>query len=293
MSSENAKRSRWDELRAEASQLRERMPPSGRDFQVFEEVVVNCRPTRLLAEAMEISQTRICQIVERVWEWQERVLPRVDRDAPSEMLVKAAKYLAAERLNWLYGQTIKCFELSKGQQSKRKKTFLGEESVTTTTSQGDVRYLHTALKIIAAQAECGLPRGLTQATMALAEDDTQALLPATEAAAKAALELDGDLPGLRELVESPAAKPADVDTTHLDRECSENPAAEPVAAPAERIESAASACQPVRSKPLTRRQKQSRKAFFGPVQSPVKSGGDPPVTALRISPDVPGVKQLA
>jgi hypothetical protein len=167
MSSENGKRSQWEELRAEASKLRDRMPPSSRDFHVFEEVVVNCRPTRLLAEAMEISQTRICQIVERVWEWQEQVLPRIDRDAPSEMLVKAAKYLAAERLNWLYGQTIKCFEMSQGQQSKRKKTMLGEETITTTSSLGDVRYLHTAMKIIAAQAECGLPRGLTQATMRL------------------------------------------------------------------------------------------------------------------------------
>ena len=46
-----------------------RLPPSGRDYRVYQRVVVDGASTWKTAEELKISQTRVRQIVRRVAEW--------------------------------------------------------------------------------------------------------------------------------------------------------------------------------------------------------------------------------
>ena len=173
------------ELQELGNRLRAQLPPSERDFAVYEEVVVRCHSTRMVAGVYEISQTRVCQIVERVWQWQVKVLPRIDGDAAPEVLLKASKYLAVDRLNELYIETMQSFAASKGEQVKRRRDSLGHEITTTTRSHGEIRYLTAAMRIAGAQSQCGLPRGLMPASLALAHDECEAILPQAIAAVEA------------------------------------------------------------------------------------------------------------
>ena len=53
----------------------ERLPPSGRDFEVYQLITVERKATRDVAKEAGISQTRVCQIVQRVGEFLVEVMP--------------------------------------------------------------------------------------------------------------------------------------------------------------------------------------------------------------------------
>ena len=52
-----------------------KLPPSGRDFLVYQRIVVDSASTRTVAEEVRISQTRVRQIVLRVMQWLVETLP--------------------------------------------------------------------------------------------------------------------------------------------------------------------------------------------------------------------------
>jgi len=56
------------------AELRRKLPPSERDFEVFEHVVVGGGTTRGAAREFQISQTRLCQVLDRVRPFVERVI---------------------------------------------------------------------------------------------------------------------------------------------------------------------------------------------------------------------------
>jgi len=75
-----------------------RLPPSGRDFEVFEAVILGGKTTREAAQTLRLAQTRICQIVERMRQWHAEVLPAQSGHSP-ERLQQLAKSVAAGRLD--------------------------------------------------------------------------------------------------------------------------------------------------------------------------------------------------
>src|SRR5262245_61096342 len=81
----------------------QRLPPSGRDFDVFAAVIVGGQTTRQAAAEFKLSQTRVCQIVERVRTWQAEVL-MADNPPTEERRLQLAKCVAAGRLDHLYSE---------------------------------------------------------------------------------------------------------------------------------------------------------------------------------------------
>ena len=82
-----------------------RLPPSGRDFAIFEAVHQDGTSTWRLAEEHGISQTRVRQIMRRVAEWLADSLP-VKTDEQRENEVRLAQHLAADRLQNLYREMM-------------------------------------------------------------------------------------------------------------------------------------------------------------------------------------------
>src|SRR5262245_43984398 len=83
-----------------------RLPPSGRDFFVYERVVVELQSTRQVAEAADISQTRVRQIVGRVIEWLGETLP-VDTQLSEAAQLRAGRQIAADRLEAHYREAAR------------------------------------------------------------------------------------------------------------------------------------------------------------------------------------------
>jgi hypothetical protein len=130
-----------------AMATKERLPPSGRDFAVYELITVQQKTTREVAAAAEVSQTRVCQIVRRVGEFLTEVTPPA-KEGEKERQIRVGEQIAAERVQYLYGLAVRSFERSQGNQRTERKSALGPMDkgtvVTLRSSCGDTRYLAAA-----------------------------------------------------------------------------------------------------------------------------------------------------
>ena len=77
------------------------LPPSERDFEVFETLTFHGENTRSTAELFGISQTRVLQIRDRVADWLGSCGPVMTR-LPPEQRVHLAARMAELRLDFLY-----------------------------------------------------------------------------------------------------------------------------------------------------------------------------------------------
>jgi len=73
-----------------------KLPPSGRDFQIYDAIHIANSSTRDQAKQHEISQTRVRQIVRRVVGWLGEVLPPQTKIA-KEQETHLARQIAADR----------------------------------------------------------------------------------------------------------------------------------------------------------------------------------------------------
>ena len=87
------------------------LPPSGRDFLAYQRLVVEGASTRQVADELKISQTRVRQIVERVSHWLTQTLPP-KADATDAAYLQLAQHVAADRLQYLYGQAMHGWRLT-------------------------------------------------------------------------------------------------------------------------------------------------------------------------------------
>ena len=81
------------------------LPPSGRDFLVYQRIVVDGASTRVVAGETNISQTRIRQIAQRVTHWLADNLPKPTETEDAAYL-RLAQHIAADRLQFLYGEAM-------------------------------------------------------------------------------------------------------------------------------------------------------------------------------------------
>ena len=86
--------------------------PSDRDWAVYRYVKVEQWSTRITAKQFKISQTRVCQIVERVGKFFVKHSPVLSKEDLAQRL-EASRQLAAEKLDYLYGEAMDCFYRSK------------------------------------------------------------------------------------------------------------------------------------------------------------------------------------
>ena len=87
------------------------LPPSERDFQIFEFVEFAGASTREAAEAFGLSQTRIVQVRDRVAQWIVASVPLSLRLSPRERLALAYE-IARGRLDYLYSQATEAWRSS-------------------------------------------------------------------------------------------------------------------------------------------------------------------------------------
>jgi len=157
-------------------ELLKKVPPSGRDFEVFEDVVVGGGTTRGAAFRFKISQTRICQVVARVREWLEEVVPAAAREFTTQQQLNLAMGIAGDRLDHLYGQALVGWNSTDGEMEKTRIMPNGDVFTTKTYAYGDVRYLIAAGRLAGMRAKL-LTGGVMNDAMAAAADVTEGPLP--------------------------------------------------------------------------------------------------------------------
>jgi len=242
----------------------ERRPPSGRDFAVFEAVILGGKSTREAAEQFRLSQTRVCQLVERVREWQAEVLPAADGDDDEERRVRLAKIVAAGRLDHLYGEMMQAWRRSQGEMKKTRSSRFGDDVTTTFFSPGDPKYALAAMRLATAQAALGVFGGL--ACPPEEADDAE------------------QEPGE---TGRPEARPT---KNPLVEDCSQNGQARPAVAKEAACDPAATACSKTTCGDLSPRQAAARERFLGPVQSPPVAGeSGNGVTQIQVTPEQLGL----
>ncbi len=121
------------------------LPPSDRDFQVFERVVVQGATTRAAAAEFGLSQTRIVQVRDRVAEWIASEVPTIERLSPRERLRLAAS-IASQRIDYLYSLALEAWRTSQGEQTIVRAGEAGLSRITR-TSHGEPKYLAIAARL--------------------------------------------------------------------------------------------------------------------------------------------------
>jgi hypothetical protein len=133
----------FDELRGRIEQL-----PSERDWALYQAVRVEQWPTRAAATGFGISPTRVCQIVQRTAAFIAQAVTVPSKEEESQQLA-AGKQLAADRIDYLYGQAMNCFRHSQGKDNSCS---------TGRRSYGDMRYLQAAARLALIASTLPLPR---------------------------------------------------------------------------------------------------------------------------------------
>ncbi|HZN36761.1 MAG TPA: hypothetical protein VFB80_23185 [Pirellulaceae bacterium] len=239
-----------------------KLPPSWRDFEVFRAVIVGGKSTREAAELFRLSQTRICQIVERTKAWQAEVLP-AECPLPEEGRLRLSQNIAVERIDSLYCEVMGAWRKSQGEVKQTRTSRYGDEVTTVKTSCGDSKYLLAAMRLVTASAEIGRHGGL-----ALPDDEVGWAVPT-------------------------AAQEGVVGTAHPTpkEDCSPNGRSQPIPPPSPDAADDATATDDNTSRELSPPQRLARRVLMAPVQHDhaaalaSSKGG----TRLDISPSQPGV----
>ncbi len=165
------------------------LPPSGRDFEVYRLVKVEQRSTRAVAETMALSQTRVCQLLERVGAFLTDVAPAAEVEERRGQRLHVAEQVAAERIDYLYSRAVRDYRQSKGEEKTVREVENGmrpKVTITTTRkSHGDGRLLMTAAKLVKLSAKLPLPMlgigGQMEAEDLQAEDLAASVISSEEA----------------------------------------------------------------------------------------------------------------
>ncbi len=144
---------RAEDLRSAIKQL-----PSERDWAVYQAVRIEQWPTRAVAAELGISQARVCQMVQRTATFIALTAPVITKDEEPRQLA-AGKQLAADRIDFLYGEALRCFRMS---QSPEQADCTKHGS----HRYGDVRYLHAAARLAILASTLPPPQQLTYAAVA-------------------------------------------------------------------------------------------------------------------------------
>ena len=126
-----------------------KVPPSGRDFEIYRLAKIEMHTTRLIAKALSLSQTRICQVIARVTEFLLEAVAANDEHRERQLAL--ARQLAAERFDVLIGEAMTSFRDSKGPQTIIREVELPGRMPTRTSTMrkscGEARYLTVGARL--------------------------------------------------------------------------------------------------------------------------------------------------
>jgi len=236
-----------------------KLPPSGRDFQVYQRVIVDAASTRQVASEFSLSQTRVRQVVQRVSQWLITELPAASKEQ-AQVQLWLARNVAADRLQSLYGEMM----------ARWRKLH-------------DTKNFGMALRVITAQSKLPALPGLLEG---LTTDASEELLDSGIEIRTSQVD-DQPPPTSNSL---PSSGPATFDVETLTPaappagDCS--PAAEtgPVVSAPPSQSPAAMPDTTMTSDEQANEVRTARRAFFGPAQQPVAQAADRPLAEQRISP---------
>jgi len=97
---------------ATVENMRPKLPPTERDFEIYRRVKFECVSTRDAAGDFNLSQTRVRQIVTRVVEYLVESVPASVREDDSSEQLYVAQQLARGQLEFLYERAIRAWERS-------------------------------------------------------------------------------------------------------------------------------------------------------------------------------------
>jgi|GEM_PF-1232470 hypothetical protein len=146
-----------------------KLPPSERDFLVFEAVAFGGTSTRQAAAEFGISQTRVMQIRREVADWIARSVPE-DANLTSIQRLRVAAHIAEGRVDYLYAQAMDAWRASQQPRTSICRGGLSGEVQTTRDSYGDPRYLMVAARIAERQLSLA---GTANKVLAGAEDGSK------------------------------------------------------------------------------------------------------------------------
>lgn len=190
-----AETSPFEELRSRIEQV-----PSERDWSVYQAVRVELWTTRVAAEEFGLSQTRVCQIVQRVAAFIAEAVP-VPSKAGEARQVAAGRQLAADRVDYLYGEALRCFRVSQSNKSEGCKP--GRRNF------GETRYLLAAARLAMQASTLPQPKQLWQAAEeqpAASEEKKPAAEPRQTCSAKPTEQSRGASPPASQPAATAAAK---------------------------------------------------------------------------------------
>jgi hypothetical protein len=251
-----------------------RLPPSARDFFVYERVVLELASTRQVAEEAKISQTRVRQVVGRVLDWLAETLPAKPTLAGESQLL-VARHIAADRLEAFYRDA--------------NKKWLATDQC---------KYANLALRVIAAQTRLPAVAGCYEALMAdvlngplpdakpenLAENLVTRVPPGNARPRGSSL---ADAPTTCQRNQEPSA----VSFAPPSRDCSPPAQFNSTPAPQPIPNSSATPDPAAPCDSLSPRDRSARRAFLTPAQSHLSDEEASPneaITELKLSPDTLG-----
>jgi len=209
------------------------LPPTSRDFLVYERIIIEQATTRQAAEEVGLSQTRVRQIVHRVEEYLAGTLVTEDREGVDRGRLRLAQCVAADRLHNLYGEALERWHATQ-----------------------ETKYFTVVLRLIAAQAKLSA-QPFTLA--ALTADALEGPLP-EEPPANAA-----------DIAAIPAAKAPFEPAAPPNEDCSTLSPAAATLGPASRPEVAATSTHEISSDHSLRSHPRRNAPHNSPAQIPLRS----------------------
>lgn len=134
------------------------LPPSWRDFQIYRLVKVERCSTRHAARSLQVSQTRVCQILNRVGEYLGELLLATDSEEGRRRDLLLAEQLAAEMMESFSKQAVLAWKRSEKVTISLPEEGSEDEEPRVMRTPGNIRYLLAAAKIAECQAKLPTPK---------------------------------------------------------------------------------------------------------------------------------------
>ncbi len=120
--------------------------PNQRDWNVYQLVRVQQWSTRAAAKEFGISQTLVCQIVQRTGRFIVQSIKVPSKDLAARQLA-AGRQLAAERIDFLVNEALRCFRKSQSTVKSVHEDSASRRCTSTRVNHGDIRYLNAAARL--------------------------------------------------------------------------------------------------------------------------------------------------
>jgi hypothetical protein len=123
-----------------------RQMPSERDWNVYQLVRVQQWSTRAAAKEFDISQSLVCQIVQRMGKFFVQSIKVPSTELAARQLA-AGRQLAAERIDFLVNEAVRCFRKSQSTVKGVHEDSSSRRCTSNRVNHGDIRYLSAAARL--------------------------------------------------------------------------------------------------------------------------------------------------